>query len=98
MKWLPKTKDGKISLVLCAVAIVYGILMPVMLPFWGRFADGRVVVSLEIILSIAAFYFSFKTIFKIKDRTILTIIAFSMLCLIGGFWLLFALGEVVFPH
>ena len=102
VKWWPVSSGGKIALALCIVAVVYGILLPSALSFLhqflGMYMDGIAGLSIEIILSIVAFYFSFKAIFKNKDRTILTIVPFCMLCLVGGFWLLFAVGEVVFPH
>jgi hypothetical protein len=102
VKWWPASRDGKIALALCTVAVVYGILilsaLSALRQFFGVFIDGRVVVSFEIILSIVAFYFSFRAIFRNKDRAVLTIVPFCVLCLVGGFWLLFAFGELLFPH
>jgi hypothetical protein len=104
IKWWPGSNNGKIGLALCIFAVVYGILLPSALSFLHHFLgmymyiDGIVGLSIEIILSIVAFYFSFKAIFKNKDRTVLTIVPFCMLCLVSGFWLVFAVAEVVFPH
>jgi hypothetical protein len=82
--------------------VVYGTFLPSILSFLqhiiGGLVNAIVVLSIEVILIIVAFYFSYRVIFKNKDRAIVTIIAFCMLCLVGAFWLLFAAGELLFPH
>jgi len=102
MKWWPASKGGKIALALCVAAVVYGIFLPSILSFLqhiiGGFINAIVILSVEVILLVVAFYFSYRAIFKNKDRAILTIIAFCMLCLVGAFWLIFAVGELVYPH
>ena len=82
--------------------MVYGIFLPSILSFLnhiiGGFINAIVILSFEVILSVVAFYFSYRAIFKNKDRAVLTIAAFCILCLVAGFWLIFMVGELVFPH
>lgn len=103
-KWLPESKNAKIALRFCAAAVVWGILMP-FIPF-PQFAigglrglfSGLVVISIEVILIITAWFFSYKAIFKEKEGSVITLLIFGLFCLVGGFWLLFALGEILVPH
>lgn len=102
--WLPKSKDGKRAVIFSALAIVWGILMPLIpSPEWmrGGLAGGinglsRVLVLF--VLLVLGFYYQRKAVFKIKDRSLLVLILFGLFCLVAGFWLMFAIGEVIYPH
>ena len=102
IEWWPASSVGKIALALCVVAVIYGIFLPSILSFFqhiiGGLINAIVVLSLEVILIIVAFYLSCRAIFRNKDRAILNIAAFCLLCLVGAFWLVFAVGELVYPH
>lgn len=101
-KWLPQSKDGKKALGFCLAAIIWGLLLP-FIPKIGRLiigaaGSGLITLSIEVILVILGLIFSIKAIFKEKDRSVLNIIVFVLFCIVGGFWLLFAIGEIVSPH
>ncbi|MFA5070322.1 MAG: hypothetical protein WC528_03490 [Patescibacteria group bacterium] len=100
-KWLPQTKEGKRALIFGIITIVWGLLFVSLGNLTARLfriPGGFFSVLLEIVFFIFGLYYSIKAIFKIKERTILNIIVFILLCLVGGFWLMFALGEIIFPH
>ena len=101
-KWLPQTKEGKKALIFGTITIAWGLLFIPLNEFFRRFVHVPVAGSsglwLEIVLFIFALYYGIKVIFRIKERAILNIIIFILFCLVGGFWLLFAFGEVIFPH
>jgi hypothetical protein len=93
--WFPQTKTAKWAVGFALATIVLGVLLPSLtsLPFVG----GREAVITEIILTIVSLVLSIKAIFGQKDRSILLLIIFVLLCLIGGFWLFFAVGEIISP-
>jgi len=100
--WLPTTKDGKTAVALCLAAIIWGLLLP-FIPKISRgiiraAGSGLITMSIEVILVILGLIFSIKAIFKVKERAILSILIFVIFCVIGGFWLMFAIGEIVSPH
>ena len=101
-KWLPQTKEGKRAIIFGVITITWGLLFIPMVNLFRRFIHVPVAGSsglwLEIVFFIFGFYYSIKAIFKIKERTSLNIVVFILLCLVGSFWLLFALGELIFPH
>ena len=101
-KWLPQTKEGKKALIFGVIAIAWGLLFIPLVSLFRRFIHIPVAGSsgllAEIVLFIFGLYYSIKTIFKIKERAILNIIVFILFCLVGGFWVIFALGEVLVPH
>lgn len=99
---MPRTKEGKMALTFGIIAIAWGVLL---IPA-GRIFRGILqmrsssipMVVLEIILFVIALYLNIRAIFKIKDRSTWNLVVFIILCVIGGFWVLFAGGEVLFPH
>ena len=98
-----KSKNAKKASLFCLLAVVYGILMPaipssILMGGLGGAINGLVVVSIEAILVIVAGIFSYKAVFKEKDRSIITTVVFGLFCLVAGFWLLFALREILVPH
>ena len=101
-EWRPQTKEGKRALIFGIITIVWGLLFIPLVSLFRRFVHVPVAGSsglwLEIVLFIFGLYYSVRTIFKIKERTTLNIVIFILLCLVGGFWLLFALGEIISPH
>lgn len=62
-----------------------------------RVPAGMSSVLLEIGLAIAAIVTGIVALWK-GDRSWLTIVGAVLALLIGGFWILFALGEVLAPH
>ena len=99
-KWVPTTRDGKKALAFCLAAIVWGILMP-LIPFpeslrgdTAGAISGGVVIGIEILLAILGLLFSIRAIFKAKDRSVLSIAVFIMFCIVVGFWLFFAIGNI----
>ncbi|MDD5342501.1 MAG: hypothetical protein PHH01_00745 [Patescibacteria group bacterium] len=100
-KWLPQTKEGKKALIFGTLTIVWGLLFISLAGFVSRLfrmPGGFLSVLVEIMLFIFGLYYSLKAIFKIKERAILNLIIFILFCVVGGFWLLFAIGEILFPH
>jgi hypothetical protein len=55
------------------------------------------VIILAVFSALGAAYLQ-KAIFKAKDRSVLVIILGVLFAVIVGFWLLFVIGEIVFPH
>lgn len=88
------------------IAVAWGILMPI-LPFprdWIPVAYLQVLfggmsrmIILAILSAVGAAYLQ-KALFKVKDRSVSVIILGVIFAVIIGFWILFAVGEVVFPH
>jgi len=104
-RWLPESKEGRQAIIISALAVAWGILMPVITFGPIRIAGleffllgGFERVLMELVLAVLGFYYLYKAIFKIKDRAWLVMILFAFFCLIAGFWILFAIGEVLFPH
>ena len=94
--WLPQTITAKWAVGFALVTIVLGVLLPTLTSVPG--VVGFRGVTMEIILTIVSLVLSIKAIFREKDRSILTLVIFILFCLVGGFWLLFVLGEVIVPH
>jgi len=100
-KWLPQTKEGKRALIFGVITIVWGLLFISLSNLIHLFRiplGGSIFLLAEIVLFIFALYYSIKAIFKIKERNILNIIIFILFCIVGGFWVLFVLGEIIVPH
>lgn len=100
-KWLPQTKEGKRALIFGIITIVWGLLFISLASLTARLfriPGGFFSVLLEIVFFIFGLYYSIKAIFKIKERNILNLIIFVLFCLVGGFWMVFALAEIIFPH
>ncbi len=104
--WLPKSREGKKALIFSALAVVWGILMPIIpFPRWMRDSWGWQIafggpprILLLLVLLIFGFRYLHKAIFKIKDRAILVMILFLLFCLVAAFWIMFFIGEIVSPH
>ena len=103
--WLPKSREGKKALIFSALTVAWGILFPI-IPFprcmigkcWTVAFGGLSRVLLLFVLLIFGFRYLYKTIFKIKDRAISVMILFVLFCLIAAFWIMFAIGEIFYPH
>ncbi|MFH1736306.1 MAG: hypothetical protein ABH838_00240 [Actinomycetota bacterium] len=93
-KWWPATRTGRLAVWYGVAAVVWGVLFPNFI----RFLSGFFMVALEVVLVIMAFFYSIRAVFREKERNLLSFVVFGLLCLVGGFWLLFALGEVLVPH
>jgi hypothetical protein len=106
INFLPRTKEGKRAVIFAAIAVAWGILIPI-LPFprdWIEVVHLQILfggmsrmIILAILSGVGAVYLQ-KAIFKAKDRSVLVIILGVLFAVIVGFWLLFVIGEIVFPH
>jgi hypothetical protein len=104
----PVSVEGWWAFWLGGFTVVWGILLPV-LPQLIRTAIGATPNSvipipggffsavLEIVLAVAAILVSIAA-FRKGERSWLTLLAFIGTIFVGGFWILFALGEVIFSH
>ena len=58
---------------------------------------GLTSAMLEFVLAISAFVVGVVALRK-GERSWLTLVAFVLAVLVGGFWILFGFGEMLFPH
>lgn len=65
--------------------------MPVRIPM------GMASVLVEVVLAVATIAVAVPA-FRRGERSWLTLLAFVPAVVVGGFWILFAAGEVFFPH
>jgi len=102
----PTTKIGRWAVGLGIAAAVWGVLFP----FFGQILvrlmgpDLRVPIpmglggiGIEALLAIGAITTAVIALAR-KERSWLFFIVFAAALVIGGFWLLFAAGEVIYPH
>ena len=104
--WLPQSREGKRATVFSALAVLWGIFMPIV-PFpewminlwWAHvlFGGPPRILLLLVILILGTLYL-YKAVFKVKDRAILVLIFFVLFCLVAAFWVFFIIGEFAFPH
>ena len=105
-KWLPQTKEGKRALIFGIIVTVLGLLLILSLFEFFRLLftypyallntnTAFFLLLAELVLFILGLYYSIRTIYKIKERNILNIISFVLICIIGGFWLLWTLGSMI---
>lgn len=69
----------------------FGEGMPIRIPM------GMASVLLEVVLAVATITVAIPA-FRRGERSWLTLLAFVPAVVVGGFWVLFAAGEVLFPH
>jgi hypothetical protein len=101
-QWFPLSKDGKAALWFCLLAIIWGVSMP----FIPQAAQGGVsgtisgfiTVSIALTLTIIGLIYSIRAIFRSKEKAVVTKLLFVVFCIVTGFWVLFALGEVLVSH
>jgi len=74
-----------------------GLLGPFMEDAAVRIPIGLTSAILEIVLAISALVAGILALRR-GERSWLTLLAFVAALLIGGFWIFFALGEVIWPH
>ncbi len=104
---LPTSALGWWAFGLGVAAVVWGALMPSLVRWlWSAFggASGRPRIplgftsaALEVVLAIAALVVGIIALKK-GERSWLTLLAFVLVVIVGGFWIFFALGEVLWPH
>jgi hypothetical protein len=58
---------------------------------------GSSLVSVEIVLAVVTITLGAVALLR-KDRAWLLVGSFAIAVLVGGFWMLFVLGELVSPH
>ena len=106
--WRPASSVGRRAFWLAIGAAVWGLLFPslgalgravlgdserarIMLP------TGMVGVVLELALTVAALLTGIRAL-RGGERSWLVVLGFALAVIVGGFWILFALGEVLVPH
>ena len=103
---LPSSTIGWWATGLAWAAVVVGLLLPSMTSWFGPLQErlgrrglptGSSLVFVEILLAVLAFVFGVLAVRR-KDRAWLLLASFVVVVLIGGFWVVFALGEVLAPH
>lgn len=86
--------------------VVVGLLLPSMTSWFGPLQErlgrrglptGSSLVSVEIVLAVVAITLGVVALLR-KDRAWLLVGSFAIAVLVGGFWMLFVLGELVSPH
>jgi hypothetical protein len=86
--------------------VLVGLLLPSMTSWFGPLQErlgrrglptGSSLVSVEIVLAVVTIALGVVALHR-KDRAWLLVGSFAVAVLVGGFWLLFVLGEVVSPH
>lgn len=102
-QWRPRTKTGWRAVYFGLAAVIWGIIMPtpVVIPLkllTLGLMNGIVMVIIEIVLVIAAVFYSLKAVFKEKDRSAISLIILFLVGFIGSFWIFFAVGEAIAPH
>ena len=103
-QWLPKSKEGKITLAFCLFSFIYFNLL-YLIPIWWfvqrndlyRSISGPAAFSINAIFTLLGLIYGIKAIFKIKDRAKFVIISFIICCLMTVFWILLGLGNL-FSH
>ena len=100
----PQTRIGRWATGLGIATAVWGVLFP----FFGAivrslqmarfpFPVGFGGAAIEVVLALATIVTGIIAITR-KERSWLFVIGFGLGAVMGGFWLLFAAGEVLFPH
>ena len=93
---------------LCVATVAWGVLFPFLLGLLSslvRESPGRPIpipagltsALLEFALTISALVVGWLTLRK-GERSWLTLLTFVLAVIVGGFWILFGLGEVLSPH
>jgi hypothetical protein len=86
--------------------VVVGLLLPSMTSWFGPLQErlgrrglptGSSLVSVEIALAVVTITLGVVALLR-KDRAWLLVGSFAVAVLVGGFWMLFVLGEVISPH
>ena len=95
IKVAPKNITGQIALVLSGFSIAFGFLMTSLV---GQYLGGFEAIMIMLLFGIISYVLLVKSIFFEKDRSILSWIIFGLITIVLGFWLLFAAGEIIFPH
>jgi hypothetical protein len=104
----PASRLGWWAFGLTVATVVWGVLFPSLVGLLGAAfggATGRRLpipvgltsATLELVLALAALATGIIALRK-GERSWLTLLAFVPAVLVGGFWILFALGEVLWPH
>ena len=103
---LPSSEVGWWAAGLAWAVVVVGLLLPSMTSWFGPLQErlgrrglptGSSLVSVEIVLAVAAIALGVLALVR-KDRAWLLVGSFVLAVLVGGFWVLFVVGEVVSPH
>lgn len=103
----PASRLGWWAFGLGIVTVLWGALLPSLVRWlWSAFGGtsgrpriplGFTSAALEIVLAIAAIAVGIIALRK-GERSWLTLLAFVLVVVVGGFWIFFALGEVLWPH
>ncbi len=86
------------------LAVFWGVLLPSLIGLLARLLAGSVRIPfgfngvlLALILAIAAIVVGIVALRR-GERSWMTLTGFIGAILVGGFWILFALGEMLWPH
>jgi hypothetical protein len=105
---LPSSRLGWWAFGLGIATLVLGVLLPSMPDILARALGmgpgdrfpipvGFTSVIVEFILAVSALVVGVVAMRR-RERSWLALVGFAVAVLIGGFWILFALGEVLSPH
>jgi hypothetical protein len=103
---LPASRVGWWTVGLAWAVVVVGLLLPSMTSWFGPLQErlgrrglptGSSLVSVEIALAVVTITLAVVALLR-KDRAWLLVGSFTVAVLVGGFWMLFVLGEVLSPH
>ena len=88
------------------LAVFWGAFLPALVPLLARLLgpSGRIRISMgmssmaiELTLAIAAIVVGIGALRK-GERSWMMLVAFILAILVGGFWIYFVAGEVLYPH
>jgi hypothetical protein len=86
------------------LVVFWGVLLPSLIGLLGRLLAGSVRIPfgfagvlLTLILAIASLVVGIIA-FRRGERSWMAVLAFAGAVTVGGFWILFALGELLMPH
>jgi len=100
----PASALGWWTLWLGILVVFWGVLFPSLIPLLARLLAGPTRIPfgfngvlLALVLAIASLVVGIMA-FRRGERSWMALLAFAGAVIVGAFWVLFALGEVLVPH
>jgi hypothetical protein len=103
----PASALGWLAFWLGAATVIWGILLPTLVAVWVlwlkgptgaiRIPAGFGSAMLELLFAIGAIVAGIMALRR-GERSWMTLLAFVAAIIVGGFWILFVLGEALMPH